>query len=102
MGNDACSKSKLESNQTKYSMDCGDLSINRCFRQETEVVGIKAVSAGCSTESDCDTFKTVCDNLDICKDVACCDTDNCNAGSAVFSSVFSMAVCCVVGLVLVM
>ena len=82
-------------------MDCGDLS-NRCLRQETEVLGIKGVNASCSTETVCDSLKTACDNLDICKDVACCDTDNCNAGSAVFSSVFSMAVCCVVGLVLVM
>ena len=101
MGDDACSKSKLESNQTKYSMECGDL-FNRCLRQEGEVLGIKGVSASCSTEAFCDSSKTACDNLDICKDVACCDTDNCNAGSAVFSSVFSMAVCCVVGLVLVM
>ncbi|CAH3024929.1 unnamed protein product, partial [Porites evermanni] len=92
VGNDACSKSKLDSNQTKYSMDCGDLS-DRCIR---------LISAACATQSLCDSLKAAYDKLDTCNDVACCDTDYCNAGSAVFLSVFSMAVCCVVGLVLVM
>lgn len=100
-GTDACSKSKLESNQTKYSVDCGDLS-DPCIRQENEVLDIKGINAACATEGLCESLKTACDKLDTCNDAACCDTDYCNAGSAVFSSVFSMAVCCIVGLVLVM
>ncbi|KAM7437158.1 hypothetical protein ABFA07_013146 [Porites harrisoni] len=101
VGTDACSKSKLESNQTKYSVDCGDLS-DRCIRQENEVLDIKGINAACATQGLCESLKTACDKLDTCNDAACCDTDYCNAGSAVFSSVFSMAVCCIVGLVLVM
>ena len=63
MGTDACSKSKLESNQTKYSVDCGDLS-DRCIRQENEVLDIKGINAACATQGLCESLKTACDKLD--------------------------------------
>ncbi|CAH3024930.1 unnamed protein product, partial [Porites evermanni] len=99
VGDDACSKSKLAGNQATYSWDCGVFS-NRCYRAESKILGVKTVATSCATESSCKSLKDSCDNLDTCNDVTCCDTDNCNAGSVVYFSMFLMAVCCVVGLVL--
>ena len=100
VGDDACSKSRLAGNQATYSRDCGDLSNRRCYRVESETLGVKTVATSCATESSCKSLKDSCDNLDTCNDATCCDTDNCNAGSVAYVSMFLMAVCCVVGLVL--
>ena len=48
-GDDACSKSKLAGDQATYSRDCGDF-LDRCFRQEAKVLGLKTVSTFCATE----------------------------------------------------
>lgn len=98
-GDDACSKSKLAGDQATYSRDCGDF-LDRCFRQEAKVLGLKTVSTFCATEITCKSLQNTCNKFDGCKDATCCDNDNCNGGSAVYFSVFLMTVCCVFGLVL--
>ena len=98
-GDDACSKSKLAGDQATYSKDCSDF-LDRCYRQEIKAVGFKTVNTFCITESSCESLKDICDKIDGCKDATCCDTDNCNGGSAIYFSMFLMVVCCVVGLVL--
>lgn len=77
-GDDACSKSKLAGDQATYSRDCG-VFLGRCYRQETEIFGVKTVVTSCSTENSCKSSKDFCDKIDGCR-AACCDTDNCNAG----------------------
>ena len=98
-GDDACSKSKLAGDQATYSRDCGDF-LDRCFRQEAKVLGLKTVSTFCATEITCKSLQNTCNKFDGCKDATCCDNDNCNGGSAVYFSMFLMTVCCVFGLVL--
>lgn len=98
-GVDACSKSKLAGDQATYSRDCGDF-LDRCFRQEAKVLGLKTVSAFCATEITCKSLQNTCNKFEACKDATCCDNDNCNGGSAVYFSMFLMTVCCVFGLVL--
>lgn len=57
----------------------------------------------CTTKESCDKTKKVCDDADgddgECA-VGCCDTDECNASSAVSFSVILMTACSVFGLAL--
>ena len=100
-GDDACSKEKLEGNPAKYSENCSSfLNYDRCMRTKSEALGIKAVSTSCATQDTCSASESACDKTETCKDVVCCDTDNCNAGSAVSFSVFLVAICYAVGLAL--
>jgi len=103
-GDDACSKEKLEGNPAKYSQDCGSIGFDRCMRQKYEQQGVKAVFTLCASQEGCTIAKSYCDqktpSYEHCEDVVCCDTDNCNAGSAVSFSLFLMAVCYAVGMVL--
>ncbi|CAH3033243.1 unnamed protein product [Porites lobata] len=96
-GDNACSKSKLAGDQATYSRDCGDF-LDRCFRQEAKIFSRKLPLG--APEISCKSLQNTCNKFDACKDVTCCDNDNCNGGSAVYFSMFLMTVCCVVGLVL--
>ncbi|XP_078371223.1 uncharacterized protein LOC144654863 isoform X1 [Oculina patagonica] len=77
-----CAKDKLEADKARYLKTCPS-SMDRCLTTWAKQDGKTALTNSCASKSTCDTVKKVCDNY---KDgqctVSCCDTDECNAGSA--------------------
>ncbi|KAL9962130.1 hypothetical protein ACROYT_G031206 [Oculina patagonica] len=114
---DECTKEKIEADKAKYVVTCPS-SEDRCMRTWAQRDNITDVVNTCADKRICDNTK-----IKACHDyiggksaVSCCDTDECNAGSAglptvaikctddastpVFN-VFLMAICSVIGLALV-
>lgn len=108
LGNeDTCSKSTLEKNKDTKLFDCGSSSTKRCSRLWKKTDTNTTVFSECSNVEDCEAVKRGCDDFKDKFDnydcaIGCCDTDACNAGSAVSTSVFLLIVSSVVGLALMM
>ncbi|KAL9956945.1 hypothetical protein ACROYT_G038511 [Oculina patagonica] len=115
---DECAKDKLEADKAKYVVTCPSLD-DQCMKTWAKKDDKTHVVNSCASKSVCDaTKKKACDDYKGGKSaVSCCNTDECNAGSAglqavavkctndasspFFFSVFLMTVCSVLGLALV-
>ncbi|KAL9971783.1 hypothetical protein ACROYT_G017990 [Oculina patagonica] len=113
---DECAKDKLEVDKAKYVVTCPSSS-DRCMKTWAKKDDETHVVNSCASKAVCDaTKKKACDDYKGGESaVSCCDTDECNAGSAglptvaikctndastsVSFSVFLMAVSSVLGLV---
>ncbi|KAL9968466.1 hypothetical protein ACROYT_G026844 [Oculina patagonica] len=91
---DTCEKDNLKSSQ---EMDC---PTGKCMRVWTKKGDATAIAQTCTNQAGCDAAEAVCDKADGDCKVGCCDSDLCNAGSAVSFSMILMAVCSALGLAL--
>ena len=67
------------------------------MRTWAEADGKTGVSSTCTTKAACELAEEVCDKSGECE-VGCCDTDECNASSALSFSVILLAGCSVFSL----
>lgn len=95
---DDCSKEKLADHKDERLKTCGDDN-DSCMKSKAEVDGNTAVVSSCSTKEACKLAQEVCEKSGECE-VGCCDSDECNASSALSFSVILMAACSAFGLAL--
>ena len=91
-----CSKDTLADHKDEKLKTCDD-SMNTCMRTSAEADGETGVVSLCNTKEICDVAKKACEDSGECE-VGCCTTDECNASSALSSSVILLAACSVFGL----
>lgn len=96
-----CTKADLEFDRNKNLKYCVE-GMDRCMRTWTKKGDHKYVANECGNTTICEERKKACDHMnenteDDCK-FACCDKDECNAGSTLLVSVSWMIACLMLGL----
>lgn len=86
--------------QRKVPIDECNASEDRCMRKWTERSGVRKVENRCSDRHRCIGEKKACEDMNGKSKLSCCDKSECNAGSALFDSVFLLTVCSVLTLAL--